>query len=574
MNVFNKFFLWLVLLPSGFYRKMGIHLPHLRAVLNTKLIMDDRRPSGMQRPRKNKNNKPVRGATIGTMFVSAIMGCVFLFAFSVGKDYLTQLTLYFCFYIFTLTSVLISDFTSVLIDVRDNLIILPKPINDKTFVLARLLHIVIHVSKLVAPMALPGVIAIGIWEGLRGIIPFIFVVASATLFTIFLINAIYIFILKITTPEKFKNIINYFQIFFGIFFYASYQILPRLISKNALLGYSISSVKYIWIAVPYWLAAAWQYLHDLQWNSPLFVYFLLVILLPVASIWVVIKYFAPSFNQKLSMISGSEAGNAPVKKKNGKTILTTTSSYVTKMAEWLTGKGTERMAFLQAWKITSRSRDFKMKVYPSIGYMIVYIVIMFMGNTKLSLADIQNQSSGKGRFFFLGIVYFSSFVLMIAIQRIMYTDKYKAAWIYYITPIQKPGLLLSGAVKATIAKFYLPLLFCISTAAIILIGPSIIPNLLLACLTQLLIITLIAYVQVRALPFSVQDDTKVKGGNFLKGLFSLSIPLLFGTIQFMIYNMLPVIIILLVLAGIASWLMMDALKNKGWEKLQVKEYEN
>jgi len=288
---------------------------------------------------------------------------------------------------------------------------------------------------------------------------------------------------------------------------------------------------------------------------------------------VVIKYFAPSFNQKLSMISGSEAEAAPIKSKNGKSALSTTSAYVTQMAEWLTGKGTERMAFLQAWKITSRSRDFKMKVYPSIGYMIVYIVIMFMGNTKLSLADIQNQSSGKGKFFFLGIVYFSSFVLMIAIQRIMYTDKYKAAWIYYITPIQKPGLLLSGAVKATIAKFYLPLLISIATAAIVLIGPAIIPNLLLACLTQLLIITLIAYVQVRALPFSVQDDTKVKGGSFLKGLFTLSIPFLFGTIQFMIYNMLPVIIILVVLAGIASWLMMDALKNKSWESLQRKEFE-
>ena len=97
MNIFNKFFLWLVLLPSGLYRKMGIDLMQLRAILNTKLIMDDRRPSGMQQARKKKDKKPVKGATIGTMFVTAIMGCVFLFAFSVGKDYLTQLTLYFCF---------------------------------------------------------------------------------------------------------------------------------------------------------------------------------------------------------------------------------------------------------------------------------------------------------------------------------------------------------------------------------------------------------------------------------------------------------------------------------------------
>jgi ABC-2 type transport system permease protein len=572
MNLINRSFLKIILLPSALYRKMGVNIPHLRAILTTKLIMDDRRPNSIHQTKKAKNSKPVKSATIGTMFFSALMGCVFLFAFSVGNDYLTKLTIYFALYIFMLMSTLVSDFTSVLIDVRDNLIILPKPVTDKTFVLARLLHILIHVSKLVIPMTIPGMIAIGIIHGVRGLFPFIFLILAATLFTIFLINALYIFILRITTPEKFKNIIGHFQIYFAISIYAAYQLVPRLIDKAVVSGYSITHVKLAWLIPPYWFAAGWQYMRSGPINSPLVIYFLLSILLPVLSVWMVIKYFAPSFNQKLSMIGGSESGAEPVKSKSGHAI-STTSAYLLAMSRWLTNKGSERMAFLHAWKITSRSREFKMKVYPTIGYMIVYVIVMFMNSSKISLSDIHDPSSVRSKFFFIGIICFSSYVLMVAIQRIIYTDKYKAAWIYYITPIHSPGFLLSGAFKAILVKFYLPMVACISCIAIALAGPVIIPNLLLGFLNQLLISTLIAYIQIRTLPFSIQEDMKVKGGSFIKGLFSLVLPFLFGFVQYFVYDIFPVIIILAILAAIASWLLLDALKNKSWKKIQVPEYE-
>ena len=52
-----------------------------------------------------------------------------------------------------------------------------------------------------------------------------------TLFAIFFINAVYILILKITSPEKFKTIINYVQVGFAVVMFASYQILPRMMDQ-------------------------------------------------------------------------------------------------------------------------------------------------------------------------------------------------------------------------------------------------------------------------------------------------------------------------------------------------------
>lgn len=572
MNLINQFFLRILLLPAALYRNMGVNMEHLKAILTTKLIIDDRRPNAIQQTQfKKRSSKPIKGATWGIMFFTAVMGSVFLFSFAVGKDYVTQLTIYFSFFIFVLASTLITDFTSVLIDIRDNLIILPKPINDKTFLFARLLHIIIHVSKMVLPLSLPCMIYLGINEGIMGLFPFIFLVLAVTLFTIFLINALYIFILQVTTPEKFKTIISYFQIFFAIVFYGGYQLIPRLVSKVVLENFSISSSNWAWLAPPFWFADSWQFMRTLQFSAPLMTGFVLSIAVPAASIWAVIKYFAPSFNQKLSMISGSEGAGAPVK-ANSKGIISTTSVYITQIAKHVTTVGAERMAFLHTWKLTGRSRDFKMKVYPSLGYLIVYIVIIFLSNKKLSLNEIRNEST-DGKFLFLGLIYFSSMILMMALYQLIYSDKFKAAWIYYITPVDNPGKLISGAVKAAIVKFYIPMAVLTCVAAVAVVGPKVIPNLLLGLLNQFLITWLIAYLTIKDIPFSVQQDTAAKGGTFIRGLFSMLVPAVIAFGHYLVYANWPVILIFCILSGIASWLVFDAVKDKNWNAVAIRNYE-
>src|SRR5687768_13524567 len=149
MNFLNKGFLKLALLPKGAYTRLGVNYAHLQAILLAKLTMDDRRPNTMMQMRQQKSDKPVTGATIMSMFISAVMGLLYLISFALGNDIIVQLTFYFSLFFFMLSAMLIADFTGVLIDVRDNYIILPKPVSDRTVVVARLLHIFIHICKLV-----------------------------------------------------------------------------------------------------------------------------------------------------------------------------------------------------------------------------------------------------------------------------------------------------------------------------------------------------------------------------------------------------------------------------------------
>ncbi|MCX6206241.1 MAG: hypothetical protein NTZ19_08330 [Bacteroidetes bacterium] len=570
MNLVNRFFLWIVLLPTHLYEKMGINTTQLRAVLNTKLMMDDRRPNTFHQTQQKKNKKPVSFATLGTMLVTGFMGCFFLASFFVGKDMVTHLTIYFSFFLFVLASTLIADFTSVLIDIRDNVIIIPKPISDKTFVLARLLHVLIHISKLVIPMVLPTLIYLGIKQNVLVLIPFGFIIALATLFTIFLINALYILILKLTTPERFKTIISYFQIFFAIAFYGGYQIVPKLINKVAMEQYDINTNIWIWLAPPYWFAGAWQFLTSFEFTIPLVSSFILSLVVPIASIWVVIKYFAPSFNQKLSMISGSESGPAPKVQEAGKKT-STNSGYLTFLSKLFAEKGAETMSFQHVWKITARSRDYKMKVYPSLGYLVVYLVMMFLNNRNFSLADVQNQN-GTGKIVFISLIYFSSLIMIMSVNQLLYSEKYKAAWFFFTTPIEKPGRIISGALKSMIAKFFFPLVTVTFVAAVVIVGPKIIPNLLLGIFNEFLIIFTIAYISFRQFPFAQPQNSAAKS-NFIRGLVSMIIPATIGGLHYLIYNMMPVVIILAVLSGIAAWMIMDGIKNRTWEILKL-EYKD
>ncbi|MGN6163565.1 MAG: hypothetical protein ACTHOF_03410 [Flavisolibacter sp.] len=561
MNIINKTFLKLALLPAGVYKKMGVNIPQLTSILNIKLTMDDRRPNTFQQTQRRKKSKPVSTATLGTMIMSVILGLFYLFAFSIGSNMATNLTFYFSMFFFMLSATLISDFTSVLIDVRDSFIILPKPVSDRTFLVARLLHIFIHICKIVVPMSLPGIVYMAINLGVAATIWFGLMVLFNTFFAIFFINALYIVILKITTPQKFQSIISYVQIVFAVLIYASYQIFPRMIDRYHLETLDLASKKGIIFYPIYWFASTWNMLYTHHGTATEWIAAVLGFILPVLSLFIVVKYLATSFNNKLAMISGS--GSADVQKPAAVTFNKKRSSYATLLARIFTGSHAEKMGFLFTWKMTARSRDFKLKVYPSIGYLAVYVVIMFMNSKHVNIEQIR-AGGMQGKVLVISALYFTSFILTMAINQMIYSEKYKASWIYYISPLQKPGEVILGGAKAAIFKFYIPLVCFITVAGLFLLGPKVLPNVILGLFNELLIATIMVYAGNKMLPFSLHQNNNVKAGSFLRNMSILLVSGLIAVGHFFIYDVMSVVIICSFLSIGATWIMMGSIKNTSW----------
>ena len=569
MNFVNQALLKLALLPKKLYSSSGINTGQLQSILTAKLLMDDRRPAPLtQNQRRQKVKKEVKLATLTTMFVSAVMGCLFLLSFSLKTTVAAQLTFYFSYFIFMLASTLISDFTSVLIDVRDNYIILPKPVSDRTLLMARLLHIFIHICKLVLPMLLPGLVYMGIYYGIEGCLLLFFFGMLAVLFCIFLINAVYILILRITTPEKFKTIISYIQIAFAVVVYGSFQLLPRVMGEAENFDFHFSNSNWLILLPPYWFAAAWSVLYNLHGTVLEYCAATCALVLPFASLWIVIRFLAPSFNRKLLLISNT-GNDAPVistlahtAKKNNR------PTFSTVIAKLFTKPGTERMGFLFTWYMMARSRDFKMKVYPAIGYLLIYIVVVFFNSKTLSLHDLQAQTQA-GRIIVVVALYFGSFLLSMAVAQFCYSEKYKAAWLYFITPVAVPGNIINGAVKAAITKFYFPFILILAIPGVALIGVSFIPNLLLAMVNQLFICYFTVYMGYKELPFSRSQSLEVKTGSFMRNLFRMIIPLTIGVFHYFIYTSWPLLIIALIIACAALWMIAGSVKKLSWAEVKT-----
>ena len=558
----------LALLPGRIYERMGIDQGQLKSILVTKLTIDDRRPNTIHQTQIKKKEKPINAATIGTILMSLLLGLVYLLAFTMGSDEVTKLTFYFSFFFFMLASSLISDFTSVLIDVRDAYIILPRPVNDKTIVTARTLHILIHISKLVVPMCAPGLVTIIVLYGIWGGFCFLAMVMMLTLFTIFFINALYLLILKITTPKKFQAIISYVQIVFAIVLYASFQILPRLMKNFEGISFSVGNNPLFLLFPSYWFAAgfsAFFYLRaaGLEWMAAA-----ISISLPFASLYMVIKYLAPNFNNKLALINGASPGSskpAPQKQKQG-------LSYSNFLSRILTKSGAERMGFLFTWKMSARSRDFRLKVYPTIGYLLVYVVIIMLQSKSLSLNQIEDETR-VGKTVIVTALYICSYLPMMAIGQSIFSDKYKAAWIYFTAPVKTPGLIIRGSVKASISIFFIPMALIVLTAGLLIVGLKVLPNIILGLTNQLLLACIAVYSSHKQLPFSAHQSTQRKTGNFLRGLIILLASGIIGLSHYLIYSFMPVVIIYIALSGIATWLLLDSIKSISWSRIVKGSYE-
>ena len=103
----------------------------------------------------------------------------------------------------------------------------------------------------------------------------------------------------------------------------------------------------------------------------------------------------------------------------------------------------------------------------------------------------------------------------------VYTEKYKAAWIYYTTPFIEPGQIISGGIKAVILQIHLLITLIYLIISIALIGYSIIPNIILGIINQILIAYIIMSLAKKNFPFSKHLLNAKKSASFLSLFISV-----------------------------------------------------
>lgn len=559
----NKILLYLVMLPKGLWKSLGADVVQLKAILSVKLKMDDRKPMNPGRPQNNKKRQTKYKSTLAFV-LNLFLGAMYIFPIIGFKDSYMGLFVFYTMLMVLLTFGLISDFSSVLIDTRDKLIIFPKPVNDRTIFLSRALHIFIYFFRSVFPMSLAPWITWGLLKGWKGAVWFPIPMLLLTFMCLFFVLTVYLLLLRIAKAERFKDIIGYFQIVFSILLFTSYYFMPRMADSDMFMNFAIQDVSWIRFTPSYWLASCWYWVEPSKAVLPGTAWYsILALLLPFIMLWMTVKFFAPSFILKISAIDGVEV-EAPKKKikQSGKGRLHQRLSVL------LNKNVAARAGFSLAWLQTARSRAFKMRVYPSFAYIFVYFFYIIL-NTKVPMDEVMERLADTKAYLFL--LYMTAFILLNAVGNMNMTEQYKASWIYYSSPLETPGRVMGGAFKAMWLKYYFPFMAIVSAFALSIWGAKIIMDILLATVNVTSYVLILMYINNRYLPFSIPEQVKSGAGKtIIRTLFAIVFMGGMGAAHYFIY-FLWLKIVLILLSTAFLWTIWDSYINTNWAKIRRAE---
>ncbi|VTR40788.1 Uncharacterised protein [Sphingobacterium thalpophilum] len=160
--------------------------------------------------------------------------------------------------------------------------------------------------------------------------------------------------------------------------------------------------------------------------------------------------------------------------------------------------------------------------------------------------------------------YLSLLTILTVFHLITQSNKYKAAWIYYVSPISRPGQLMSGVLKACLIKYVLPFNILFICICIPLFGLSAINDLLLSAAVGGIESILIMLFLVKNYPFSKASQSNSKA---LVNLFILGFLGLLGYLHQVIFRHELLIWGLTAAGWTLFFIMLKYLKKEDWKSL-------
>ncbi|BCN30602.1 hypothetical protein [Anaeromicropila herbilytica] len=469
------------------FHKMGVDYEVMRKIIQMKLLLDGRRVptvfSGNNQKAKKDSNR-----FLASLWVYILMGLILIPFVIMKNNYIYQMGIVFGIIMFFVMSSLMSDFSNVILDTKDKNIIGIRPVDFKTIRFAKTIHITIYMFFITAALVGPALVVSLFTQGIAFFLIFLFLIILVDLFCIVLTSLVYALILKFFDGEKLKDIINYVQIILSLVIMIGYQFIGRLFD---IVDLKIEFVPKWWqyLIIPIWFSAPFEMLKKSDINLNFIIFTIMAIIVPILAMVLFINKMS-KFEMNLNKLS-NHYQNKKIDRKGKVPFL---SKIICRTKE-------ERIFYRFASDIMKQERDFKLKVYPSIGFSIIFPFIFLF--QQLSDNTFKEISKGKCYLF----IYFCGLLIPSIITLMQCSEKYKGAWIYKVIPINNMEAVFKGTIKALLCKILLPIFLVEAILFGVLFGERIIPDLFLVFINLMLYITLCFMLIKKALPFSVAFDS-------------------------------------------------------------------
>lgn len=530
------------------FLKSGVDYETMRSILRVKLTMDTRRTTTIMTANGSGEGKDNSFAS--TLFLYGLFGAFTVFFIFSGLSMFASMSFVFGLILFIVLTTMIGDFSSVLLDVRDKNLLASKPIDMKTINAAKIMHILIYIFKITAALSaltlIAGSIKFGILFGLLFLISLILI----SLFVIFLSSLLYSLILRFFDGEKLKDMINYFQIILSFFMIIGYQLIGDMFK---IVDKSLNFVPSWWVYLmpPAWFSAPFEMFLGGNYSIPYIILSILAVLVPLVSLLIHFKFVIPNFEKNLSKLNNSTG----IQKKSTKVALKLQN--ITR--NLLCKNQTEKSFYTFTQKMASRERGIKLRLYPSLGFAVIFPFVMLFRNS------IDNAGLFSRRGYLL--IYMTIVLLSPSILAISQSENYKGGWIYKTLPIESLSSILKGSFKGFAVKYMLTIYAFTSIAFIFIFGVSIIPDLLIILVAMFFLTLISLSIAKKKLPFSIPFKTTKDGEPIGSAMLIMVVGAILSAIHyFLIKTLVSRLIFSAILIAVIFVLWINAF-NTSWKDI-------
>lgn len=520
---------------KGLYTRVGVDYEKMRIILKIKLTLDRRRTSTIMGS-SNKKDEESENSFVYALIMYGIIGAFIGIIILSSSNAMFSFSIAFGMFMFFVLTSFISDFSNVLLDVRDKNVIGTKGVNNKTIAAAKVTHICYYIfliSLALSWLSIIGMFRFGILTGIL----FLGELIVADILMIVITALIYLFILRFFNGEKVKDIINFVQIALTIVMTIGYQFLGRMFNVFDL---NIVYKSRIWnlLLPPMWFAAPLYAVNGGEINKIIIMLITLAFIVPIIAIILYLKNIS-KFEDSLSKLN-SVRNNEKEKSKG----------VFYRFGRWTCRNNEEKAAYNFSVSVMKREREFKLKAYPNLGFIIIFpiLFIFIFTNNYEGIESIPLSMS-------LNIYWF---ILMIPsiLMTLQYSNDYKAAWIYESVFIKDTANIYRGAYKALIVNLLLPLYLVESVIFTVIFGIQVLGILIIVFIFLLIFIATEHIIGKLSLPFTTKAGVVNNGSNLLNILLGMILVGIAATINyFLLSNIIALIVygIALVIVALFMW---------------------
>ncbi len=469
------------------FTKTMIDFEAMCAILSLKLTLDQRKSTGFgQDNNASKTFTGIRANWLMQAFVGIFVGIMM----TLPVDMFFKVTMIAGINLFFMVIYMVSDFSNVLLDVRDSLQIMTKPVSPVTMNAAKVIHILYYMLMMNLAMNVFSIVFGVFRHGAVILIGFLVMMVFLTFFVVFLTTILYSFLLERFNGEKLKDIINVFQMVLSVASIVAYQFLGRMFEFTD-FDLDIHISWWTYLMPPAWYGGFFSVIMEGAHRSDYLILAVLAIAVPSVLGIFLVTYILPRFENYLSKLQLEDG------------VFVKHASPITQGIYKAFAKDHVELAFMTFTRANlKRDRKMKLMIAPNHAMSLIFPFILLIPHVQGHEGGIlQGIMALKDSKWFV-MLYFSIMFMVINFDMLRFSEKYEAAFIYDSYPIRSKTLVLLAALKAYYLHYMLPGMASIGVVFLIIFGIKAFLGILFIQVMAFFILSLKVWLYKPFLPFS------------------------------------------------------------------------